>query len=83
MEVGSLNVDFITGLPRSRRQHDSIWVIVNIVINYAHLLNVKTINSTEDYAKLYINELVRLNKITLFVISDKGLKITSHFWKSF
>ena len=83
MEVGSLNVGFITGLPCTRRQHDSIWVIVNLVTKYAHLLDVKTINSAEDYAKLYINELVRLDRITLSVISDKGPQITSHFWKSF
>ena len=24
-----INMDFITGLPRTRRQHDSIWVIVD------------------------------------------------------
>ena len=83
MEVGSLNMGFITGLPCTRRQHDSIWVIVNLVTKYAHLLDVKTINSAEDYAKLYINELVRLDRITLSVISDKGPQITSHFWKSF
>ena len=78
-----INMNFIKGLPHTLRQHDSIWVIVNLVIKIAHLLDVKTINSAEDYAKLYINELVRLDRITLSVISDKGHQITSHFWKSF
>ncbi|WMV24219.1 hypothetical protein MTR67_017604, partial [Solanum verrucosum] len=53
-----INMDFITGLPRTRRQHDSIWVIVYRVTKFAHFLDVKTIDSAEDYAKLYINEIV-------------------------
>ncbi|KAH0775071.1 hypothetical protein KY290_012208 [Solanum tuberosum] len=51
-----INMDFITGLPRSRKQHDSIWVIVDRMTKSAHFLPVKTTNSTEDYAKLYIQE---------------------------
>ena len=49
----------------------------------SHFLPVKTADSTEDYAKLYINEIVRLHGIPLFIISDRGPQFTSHFWKSF
>ncbi|WMV40931.1 hypothetical protein MTR67_034316 [Solanum verrucosum] len=34
-----INMDFITSLPRSRRQHDSIWVIVDRMIKSAHFLS--------------------------------------------
>ncbi|WMV23032.1 hypothetical protein MTR67_016417 [Solanum verrucosum] len=51
-----INMDFITGLPRSRRQHDSIWVIVDRMTKSAQFLPIKTTNSAEDYAKLYIQE---------------------------
>ena len=44
---------------------------------------VKTTDSVEDYAKLYINEIVSLNGIPLFIISDRGPQFTSHFQKSF
>ena len=37
----------------------------------------------EDYAKLYINEIVRLHGVPLSIISDMGPQFTSHFWKSF
>ena len=49
-----INIDFITRLPRSRRKHDSIWVIVDIMTKSAHFLPVNTTHSAEDYAKLYI-----------------------------
>ncbi|WMV08282.1 hypothetical protein MTR67_001667 [Solanum verrucosum] len=78
-----INMDFITGLPRTRRQHDSIWVIVDRVTKSYRFLAVKTTDSAEDYAKLYINEIVRLHGVPLSIISDRGPQFTSHFWKSF
>ncbi|WMV07831.1 hypothetical protein MTR67_001216 [Solanum verrucosum] len=71
------------GLPCTRRQHDSIWVIVDRVTKSYRFLAVKTIDSAEDYAKLYINKIVRLHGVPLSIISDRGPQFTSHFWKSF
>ena len=78
-----INMDFIIGLPRTRRQHDSIWVIVYSMTKSSHFLAVKTTYSVEDYAKLYFTEIVRLHGVPLSIISDKGPKCTSHLWKSF
>ena len=67
-----INMYFITGLPRTRRQNDSIWVIVDRMTKSSRLLAVKTIDSVEDYAKLYNNEIVRFHVVTLYIISDRG-----------
>ncbi|WMV09133.1 hypothetical protein MTR67_002518 [Solanum verrucosum] len=56
---------------------------VDRVTKSAYFLAVKTIDLAEDYAKLYINEIVRLHGILLSIISDRGPQFTSHFWKSF
>ncbi|WMV47208.1 hypothetical protein MTR67_040593, partial [Solanum verrucosum] len=72
-----INMDFITGLPRTRRQHDSIWVIVDRVTKFSHFLAVKSTDSAEDYAKLYINEIVRLHGVPLSIISDRD-QTTAH-----
>ncbi|WMV49918.1 hypothetical protein MTR67_043303 [Solanum verrucosum] len=64
-------MDFIVGLPRTRRQHDSIWVIVDRMTKSAHCIPVKTSFSVEDYAKLYINEIVKLYGVPSFIISDR------------
>ncbi|WMV24926.1 hypothetical protein MTR67_018311 [Solanum verrucosum] len=76
-------MDFVVGLPQTRRQHDSIWVIVDRLTKSAHFLPVKVSYSVEDYAKLYIKEIVKLHGSPLSIISDRGAQFTSHFWRSF
>ena len=49
----------------------------------SHFLAVKTTYSADDYAKIYLNEIVRLHGVPLSIILDKGPQFTSHFWKSF
>ncbi|WMV55004.1 hypothetical protein MTR67_048389 [Solanum verrucosum] len=66
-----INMDFITGLPHTRRLHNFIWVIVDRVTNSSHFLAVKTTDSIEEYAKLYINEIVSLHVVPLSIISDR------------
>ncbi|KAH0644892.1 hypothetical protein KY284_032776 [Solanum tuberosum] len=78
-----LNMDFIVGLPRTRQQHDSIWVIVDQMTKSTHFLPVKVSYSAKDYAKLYLREMVRLHGVPLSIISDRGTQFTSQFWKSF
>ncbi|XP_070046842.1 uncharacterized protein [Nicotiana tomentosiformis] len=79
----AINMDFITGLPRSNRKFDSIWVIVDRLTKSAHFLLVRSTYTAEDYAKLYIKEIVRLHGVPVSIISDRGAQFTAHFWRSF
>ena len=36
----AINMDFVVGFPRSRRQHDCIWVIMDIFTKSAHVIPV-------------------------------------------
>ena len=78
-----INMDLITGLPRTHRQHDSIWVIVNRMNKSSRFLAVKTTDLTQDYARTYSNEIVRLHGFPLYIILDRGPQFTPHFLKSF
>ena len=49
----------------------------------SRFIAVKTTDLAEDYAKFYINEIVRLYGVPLSIISDRGPQFTSDFWKSF
>ena len=63
-----INMDFILGLPRTRRQHDYICVIVDRIAKSSRFLAVKTTYSAEDYAGLYIIQIARLNGVPLSII---------------
>ena len=76
-------MNFITGLPHTRRQHDSIWVIVDRMTKSSRFLAVKTTYSAEDYAKLYLTGIVRLHGVPLSFMSDRGPQFTSYFRNSF
>ena len=64
----AINMDFVVGLPRTRRQHDSIWVIVDRMTKSAHFIPVKSTYRAKDYARLYIDEILRWNGIHLSII---------------
>ena len=51
-----INMDFISGLPRTQQKYDSIWVIVDRLTKSAHFLHVRTTYLAEDYARLYVRE---------------------------
>ncbi|XP_049392405.1 uncharacterized protein LOC125856809 [Solanum stenotomum] len=74
-----INMDFVTGLPRSFRKFDSIWVIVDRLTKAAHFLPVKTTYTVEEYAKLYIKEIDRLHGVPISIISDRGAQFTANF----
>ena len=78
----AINMDFITGLPRSHRKFDSIWVIVDRLTKSAQFLPVRATFSIEHYAGLYIREIVRLHGVPVSIISHRGAQFTVNFWKS-
>ena len=61
-------MDFVIGLPHTRNQHDSVWVIVVRMTKLAHFFPVHTSYLAEDYVKLYVRELVRLHRVSLSII---------------
>ena len=64
-------MDFIVGLPWTRRQNDSIWVVVDRMTKSAHFIPVKSTYSAKYYAKIYIDEIVSRHGIPLFIISNR------------
>ena len=76
------NIDFIVGLNWTSRKNESIWVVVNRLTKSAHFIPVKSTYFAEEYARIYINEIVRLHGIPLSIILDRGSQLTSWFWRS-
>ena len=76
-------MDFVFGMPRIGRLHQSIGVIVDKMNRSAHFIHVKSTYQGEDYAKPYIDEIVRWHWISLYIILDTGAQFISHFWRFF
>ena len=76
-------MDFVVGLSRTRRQHDSIWVIVDRMTKSTHFIPVKSAYKAEGNGGLYIDEILRWHGISLSIIPDRGAQFTSHFWICF
>ena len=49
-----IGMDFITGLPRTQKGYDAIWVIVDRLTKVAHFIPVKTTYKGSQLAELYI-----------------------------
>ena len=49
----------------------------------SHFILVKSTYMAEEYAKLYIDEIVRWYGIPLSIILDMGAQFTSDFWRYF
>ena len=56
-------MDFVVGLLKTRRHLDFIWFIVDRMTKSAHSIAVKYTYRAEDYARLYIHEIVRWHGI--------------------
>lgn len=78
----NITIDFVVGLPRSVRGSNVIWVIVDRLTKSADSMPVKMTFSMTQYAKLYIQEIVRLHGIPVSVVPDRDPRFTSSFWKS-
>ena len=76
-------MDFVMGLPRTRRGHDAIWVIVDRLTKSAHFLAMRATDALSQLANLYVREIVRLHGIPVSVVSDRDARFTSHFWERF
>ena len=76
-------MDFVTHLPRKRRRHDAVWVIVDLLTKSAHFLVVRMTFTLEEFCRLYIREIVRLHGVVVSIVSDRDPRFTAHFWKSF
>ena len=79
----NINMGFVVCLSRTQKQYESIWVVVGRLNKSAHFIPVKTNNSVEDYAKIFIDEIMFCHDILLSIISDLGAQFTSRFWRLF
>jgi hypothetical protein len=76
-------MDLFVGLPLMARRHDSIFVVVDMLMNSANFILVPTTYRAPDITRVFINEIVRLHGVPNRIIFDRGSVFTIRFWVSF
>ena len=76
-----ISIDFVSDLPNSSRNRDSILVVVDKATRMVHLAPCnKGINAT-DTARLLWNTMVKLHGVPRVIYSDRGSQFTTESWR--
>ncbi|GJU80715.1 putative reverse transcriptase domain-containing protein [Tanacetum coccineum] len=75
-------MDFITKLPKTSSEHDTIWVIVDRLTKSTHFIPTRETDSMETLTRLYIKEIFSQHGVPISIISDHDSHFTFRFWQS-
>jgi hypothetical protein len=76
-----LSCDFITDLPVSHG-YDSLLVFVDRFTKMKHLVPCTKTATAPDFARMFLDHVIRLHGIPDSLVSDRGTIFTSQFWSS-
>ena len=74
-----ITMDFVSGLPCSRKSCNSIRVIIDRLTKSVHFLPMKSTDKFWKLGQLFINEIVRLHGVPMSIVSYRDLRFTSKF----
>ena len=74
-------MDFIIGLPKSKKKNDSIFVVVDKLSKASHFIPVKSTYKAVCIAIIFLKDIFKLHGIPKELIPDRDTKFTRTFWR--
>lgn len=67
-------MNLVSGLPHTKREDDVIWVIVDRLTKFTHVLLFKTSQLMDKMTNLNTDEIVKLDVVTVSIISEQDTR---------
>ena len=78
----SVSMDFITDLPKTQAGHTAILVFVDRLSKMVHFAPCWNDVGAQEFAQIFLRDIFSKHGLPLEIVSDRGTRFTSKFWKT-